>query len=1094
MFDQLIGREHSSGLLGAEIARTVNSHGGLVLIAGEAGIGKTALVTGAAREAGKQGLLVVGGACWDADNAPGHWPWVQVLRMLRRQLDPGEWEELERASAHALGALLAEADPSTVAPGAEPTEPPGTTGPVPDPLPDREEDDPARDGFALFDAVTTALVTASQRRPLMVVIDDLHWADPASLRLLRFAAQHTWFERVLLVGTYRDSEVELGGEDGGAHPVRDAMMPLLARATMVSLGGLDEAQVGDLIERTVGRAAEPELVAEVHRRTGGNPFFVEQTARLWHAGGAVSAVPPGVRDVVRRRVAVLPRAVGELLRHAAVLGREFHRQVLAASLATPPARADRLLEQAVTARLVVQRGSGRFAFAHDLVRETLYAELDEAEARRRHAAVVRALDQQPALADRVVPADLARHAHLAGDEVEPAHALALLRAAAADATTRLAFDEARGHLTRAHALAARADPHRRVLLGLELGEEFAWRDDWTAAWPYVDQALKEARELADPMLSARVALTLHTSRVGRRARLRDTFAELLASAHRGLLPDEDDRPLDPPADPAALDRLARELSVRLAVLGRRGQDDDALAFGLTARHDAIWGPGSAAERAVLTEEMTAVARRVGDSELEHVGMSLRWVALLELGDPDYLKQLREFTAVTARQDRPRFELSSLIDRSVIASLRGAFAESERLQAEAATLVRQERRDRWFHRYMLQLSWSRLLLQGRLAEVDELLTRMPEVGYQYPELLEGITAVHRGDLDAVCRALGTAGEGERYPRYVRALWLRLQAQGAAALGDPERCRAAREALAPFADQWAVSFHGFDVSGPFALWLGEVEAGLGNWAAAVERFAAAALSADRMRAAPWAVEARLRWAEAVLASGEPDAGEEAEGLLRLVVDEAERLGLGQPVGERVRAIREGRPRLGQRAGEEAEFRFDGTVWTLRFAGRTVRLPQAKGLRDLHELLARPGADVPATRLLDPAGGGELVAARSLGGDPVLDDTARAAYRRRLTDLDAEIDRADARGDDAAAARLDEERAALLAELRAAAGLGGRARRLGDEAERARKTVTARIRDTLRRLDEHHPELAEHLRAAVTTGATCGYHPQRMVAWRL
>jgi hypothetical protein len=108
--------------------------------------------------------------------------------------------------------------------------------------------------------------------------------------------------------------------------------------------------------------------------------------------------------------------------------------------------------------------------------------------------------------------------------------------------------------------------------------------------------------------------------------------------------------------------------------------------------------------------------------------------------------------------------------------------------------------------------------------------------------------------------------------------------------------------------------------------------------------------------------------------------------------------------------------------------------------------------------------------------------------------ARYRRRLTQLDAEIDRSTAVGDDRRAAEYDRERAALLAELRAAVGLGGRGRRLGDEAERARKAVTGRIRDTLRRLDRRHPELAAHLNATVSTGATCAYRPEREVTWRL
>jgi hypothetical protein len=172
----------------------------------------------------------------------------------------------------------------------------------------------------------------------------------------------------------------------------------------------------------------------------------------------------------------------------------------------------------------------------------------------------------------------------------------------------------------------------------------------------------------------------------------------------------------------------------------------------------------------------------------------------------------------------------------------------------------------------------------------------------------------------------------------------------------------------------------------------------------------------------------------------------------------------------------------------------VWRLVYAGTVTHLPDAKGLHDLRLLLSRPGVDVPAVELLDPVAGPELVAARRLGGDPILDDEAKARYRRHLQRLDDEIDRAAARGDDRKVAALDVERTALLAELRAAAGLAGRTRRLGDEAERARKAVTARIRDTLRRLDDRHPALAAHLRATVSTGSSCRYLPEEPVPWRL
>lgn len=171
----------------------------------------------------------------------------------------------------------------------------------------------------------------------------------------------------------------------------------------------------------------------------------------------------------------------------------------------------------------------------------------------------------------------------------------------------------------------------------------------------------------------------------------------------------------------------------------------------------------------------------------------------------------------------------------------------------------------------------------------------------------------------------------------------------------------------------------------------------------------------------------------------------------------------------------------------------MWRLTFAGRTVHLPDAKGLRDLHCLLGRPGRDVPALQLLHP-GDQEIAVAGALGADHVLDDEAKARYRRHLRLLEAEIERAAARGDDRRAAALDRERDAVVAELRRATGLAGRPRRLGDAHERARKNVTDRIRNSLRRMDAHHPELAAHLRETVSTGAMCRSTPGRDIDWRL
>jgi hypothetical protein len=170
----------------------------------------------------------------------------------------------------------------------------------------------------------------------------------------------------------------------------------------------------------------------------------------------------------------------------------------------------------------------------------------------------------------------------------------------------------------------------------------------------------------------------------------------------------------------------------------------------------------------------------------------------------------------------------------------------------------------------------------------------------------------------------------------------------------------------------------------------------------------------------------------------------------------------------------------AGDEAVFLRDGEVWRVAYAGRATTVKHSKGMTDLVRLLSRPGAE---THVLDLVGRG-IPEQREAG--PILDDRARAAYRNRLT----ELDEAAAAGDERAAA----EREALVAQLAAAYGLGGRERRTGATAERARSAVTLRIKDAIKRIDKVHPELGRHLRASVRTGVFCSYAPERQVGWSL
>ncbi|MEV0718796.1 AAA family ATPase [Asanoa sp. NPDC050611] len=1138
--ETVIGREHPAAVLRAEIDRVTESHGGLVLVTGEAGIGKTTLVTGAVDEARARGVTVIGGRCWDSESAPGYWPWVQALRGLRRQSDPEVWAAIQEAGGGALAVLL------------------GKTS------------DPDDEAFTLYDEVTAALVAASQDAPVMVVFDDLHWADAASLRLLEFAAQHTWFERLLLIGTYRDVEVE-----STAHPLRPLLLPLQAKATTVTLTGLEPPDVGTLIERVAGRPADADLVAEVHRRTGGNPFFVEQTARLWRADGSLTAIPPGVRDTVRRRLDLLPTALVELLTAASVLGHEFHRQLLAAVVAAPVPQVDRLLDQAIAARLVVGRGGGRFAFGHDLVRETLYDALPDEARRARHAAVVLAVSDNPALRSRLFPADLARHAYAAGDAVPAGLAVDHLVAAARDASGRLAPEEAHNHFRRALERAA-DDPARRVILHLDLATELFHGITREEAWSQISLAASVARSLDDPGALARVALVAERHRGPRSSRGPEIEA-LLREAHARFVGAGDDPDLP-------RERLVADLIARTEMVARADHNDEALAFSLWTRHDSIWGLGSAHERAALMAEMETVARRSNDWQSAAFAASLRWVALLEMGDPAYYEQLQALHVMTEQVDLAMARMMSNIDRSIIATLRGDFAEAVTLQRDLSAFIDGAQDE---NAYMGQhLRWALLMLRGRFAEAARLLEVRETAHAPYYPLVTALTAVAQGDPGPGLRHLADVDASDRsYKRWMEPLYLRLVAELAVLTRDPDLCAQARAAFEPHRGEWLVALYGCDISGPVELWLARVEAAEERWDEAEEGFIRAERGAGALGARPWSVLARLGLAAALLARGKP-AGEllseverEAAALdMPHVADEARALatrpselaapparvrhpgverdgasnrvqfradpaagvGANQP-GPPVGGHRDGRggaeteanhrytdpdspghgggrPNGGDgldpaTAGNDgvsrgagagvddtaagamaAEFRREGDVWRLAFAGRVVHLPDAKGLRDLHELLSHPGADIAAVVLLDPAAGPELLAARRMGSDPVLDEEAKTRYKRRLSELDEAIDLAADRGDTGRLAAFDAERRALIDELRAAAGLGGRTRNLGDEAERARKTVTARIRDTLRKIDERHPDLARHLRDAVSTGSTCRYSPSDRTSWRL
>jgi predicted ATPase len=358
----LFGRERPLSVLGAAVGRTFDGQGGLVLVSGEPGIGKTALVSEAAIEAKRRGALVLSGTCWDGDSRPGYWPWVQVLRALKRSV-PDVWSRIQDIGGDTLATLFGAS--STSLSGQDPS-------------------------FQMCDTISRALLEVSQLQPVVVVLDDLHWADAASFRVLEFLVRHLALERLLIIATYRDIEVEFVD-----HPLRSGLLALIPKATPIVLAGLDVESTARLIGYAADRQPDTRVVSELQRTTGGNPFFIQQAALLWAANSSIAAITPAVHEAIERRLARLESTTIDVLLWAAVAGYEFEPDLLAATSKQSRAEIDRHLATAVSARLVVGDAGGEFRFTHDLVRQTLTAMLDEQTQRQRHAAIVRAMTSAP---------------------------------------------------------------------------------------------------------------------------------------------------------------------------------------------------------------------------------------------------------------------------------------------------------------------------------------------------------------------------------------------------------------------------------------------------------------------------------------------------------------------------------------------------------------------------------------------------------------------------------------------------------------------------------------------------------------------------
>ncbi len=822
---------------------------GLVLVTGEAGMGKTALLTRFASEVGTRGATVVWGTCWDGDQTPAWWPWTQALRELLEQRD----ELRDAVPAEVRAAVLPE------------------LGAVP-PRPSGDADDAGR--LLLFDAVGRLLAKAAGRAPVVVVLDDLQWSDPSTLDLLRFLGRRPGPGRLLLVGSYRPNE---SGPDVAA-----ALAGLAGGAELVLLQRLSSGEVAELVRVTSGAAEADRWAGEVHERSGGHPLFARELCRLLADGGPADEVPVAVRELILSRLARVSADARGLLDVAAVAGAELLSDVLADVSGHDPARVHELVAEASTAGIVSARADqqGAARFVHDLYRETTYAALPPLRRLDLHRQVAEALVRRHQRGSPVFAAELAHHFASAVPVAGAGPALRWARAAADGDVSRVAFAEAAGHLNRVRSAVARAG---QALAAAELVEVLTaeaelWlrSGDAVTARNLLDEAWRRAEATGQPELLGAVALGL--DRCG--ARFAMPRAELIAVLDAALRALAGSGTTTEAQVTAALARQlqhsipgerprARSLAERAVAIARGLDDPGTLASCLLAHHDTLWTPGTGSERVAVAGEIAELARAAADSERLAQALLLSATARLENGSPAFRATLGEYEYVTERLRQPRHDYLLRTRLAALALLDGDIGTGERLSAEAAALGESVGDSDTGNVRMSQ----RLEIVRARADEAELRAMAAEAVRWWvgaPAHAHAVAAgfsARAGDLEAARRELDTvlALDDWRTDRsYLWSVFVGEVAVAAIAVQDAPLCRGLLDDLLPLAGSCAVNGALVCFMGSHAHRVGLLHAALGDADSARQALTDAREVHRRLGARLWEEET----CSALVALGDPE----------------------------------------------------------------------------------------------------------------------------------------------------------------------------------------------------------------------------------
>jgi len=892
-----VGRQREMQLLCGALDKAQAGSDQIVMLAGDAGIGKTRLCQEFASEAARRAIPTVWGRCFEEPGAPPYWPWIQAIRAMIGGCDDTRLRSMLGDEAAPIAGIVPEIC--------------NQLGDLP-PSAALEAD---QRRFQLFHAITQVWQRIATESSLILILDNLHWADPTSLRLLSFLAADLGAHRLMLLGTYR--QTELSREHALGELLADlTRYPVYQR---LILSGLSRDETAQFLHSASGASPPLEVVTEIHNRTEGHPLFLVETVRYLLGemrtgvtfaqddGDVLKAIPDGVREIIGKRLNRLPVSCTRLLSVAACIGRTFSTLLLRPLVPEISEEAMlETLEESMAARIIEAQPTppDQYQFSHALIREILYDEMLPLRRARLHLHIGELLEARHR--DDIAPylPQLAYQFGAALPEGSPARALDYVHRAADSAAALLAHEEA-VRLYR-HAL----DLHQRYFPGshearcsllLGLGEAQDSAGDSEASRETFLEAATSARALGSATALVQAAIGFETGgwRLGHPGKPAVTLltealtaprepgdgrlrVELLASLCRAYAC------TGCPAEAAQAYREA-------VALARQLDDPSALFRALVSFHTTrFYCPDQLDERLAAAREALALAERHRQRAWAITELyGWHFADLVEKGDFDSARVVAEAhvrVAQVARQ--PFFKAAALSSETLLAIHEGRFAEAEALARETLKVGRRFSPANAAGVYGMQM-FSIRREQGRLAEVLPLLRQFVATQAESAIWRPGLALLYM-ELDLRDEALAeferlAADDFAAIPH--SGLWppsMAFMAEVCAYLNDAARASALYRLLLPYTGRNITTGNNAPCFGAADRLLGMLAATMCEWDDARRHFESALVMNLRTGGRPWLAHTQHRYAELLLRKRET-GGERAASLLDAALATAHELGM-------------------------------------------------------------------------------------------------------------------------------------------------------------------------------------------------------------